>query len=69
MLPVVGRFFPKFELVDIDGGHWVISEKPEEFRRGEFVALVDMILLKLLIKRSGCGVATRQGLMPLQQWC
>ena len=35
MLPVVGRFFPKFEVVDIDAGHWVISEKPEEFRKGK----------------------------------
>lgn len=35
MLPVLGRFFPKFELVDIDSGHWVISEKPEEFRKGK----------------------------------
>lgn len=30
-LPIIGRFFPRFELVDIDAGHWVISEKPEEF--------------------------------------
>lgn len=35
MLPVCGRFFPKFELADIDAGHWVISEKPEEFKQGE----------------------------------
>lgn len=34
MLPVLGRFFPKFEVVDIESGHWVTSEKPEEFRRG-----------------------------------
>lgn len=34
MLPIVGRFFPKFELRDIEAGHWVISEKPEEFRQG-----------------------------------
>ncbi|KAK3715423.1 hypothetical protein LTR37_007151 [Vermiconidia calcicola] len=33
MLPVVGRFFPKFELVDVEAGHWVVSEKPEEFRK------------------------------------
>lgn len=33
-LPIVGRFFPRFELVDIDAGHWVISEKPEEFIKG-----------------------------------
>ncbi|OAL02397.1 alpha/beta-hydrolase [Phaeosphaeriaceae sp. SRC1lsM3a] len=30
-LPIIGRFFPRFELRDIDAGHWVISEKPEEF--------------------------------------
>lgn len=33
-LPTIGKFFPRFELVDIDCGHWVISEKPEEFRQG-----------------------------------
>ena len=33
-LPVIGKFFPRFELADIDSGHWVISEKPEDFRRG-----------------------------------
>lgn len=33
-LPIIGRFFPRFELVDIEAGHWVISEKPELFRRG-----------------------------------
>lgn len=35
VLPVVGQFFPRFHLVDIDAGHWVISEQPEEFRRGK----------------------------------
>ncbi|KAL5121708.1 hypothetical protein ACEQ8H_000395 [Pleosporales sp. CAS-2024a] len=30
-LPIIGRFFPRFELVDVDAGHWVISEKPDEF--------------------------------------
>jgi pimeloyl-ACP methyl ester carboxylesterase len=34
MLPIIGRFFPKFELADIEAGHWVVSEKPEEFRKG-----------------------------------
>jgi pimeloyl-ACP methyl ester carboxylesterase len=33
-LPIIGRFFPRFELADIDSGHWVISEQPEAFRRG-----------------------------------
>lgn len=42
-LPVIGRFFPRFELLDIDSGHWVISEKPEEFCRG----VVDFLQRKL----------------------
>ena len=33
-LPLVGKFFPRFEMVDCDCGHWVIAEKPEEFRQG-----------------------------------
>jgi pimeloyl-ACP methyl ester carboxylesterase len=33
-LPIIGRFFPRFEVVDIDAGHWVISEQPEAFRKG-----------------------------------
>ncbi|KAK8170005.1 Alpha/Beta hydrolase protein [Phyllosticta citrichinensis] len=32
-LPIAGRFFPLFKTADIDCGHWVISEKPEEFRQ------------------------------------
>lgn len=34
MLPIIGRFFPSFGVVDVESGHWVISEKPEEFRKG-----------------------------------
>lgn len=33
-LPVIGRFFPRFELLDVDCGHWVMSERFEEFRSG-----------------------------------
>jgi pimeloyl-ACP methyl ester carboxylesterase len=29
-LPDIGRFFPAFEVRDIEAGHWVMSEKPEE---------------------------------------
>lgn len=39
VLPLVGQFFPRFELADIEAGHWVISEKPEEFRQGESINL------------------------------
>ena len=35
MLPTIGRFFPSFEIKDVECGHWVVSEKPEEFRAGE----------------------------------
>ena len=34
VLPLIGRFFPRFEVKDIDCGHWVISEKPAEFKDG-----------------------------------
>ena len=33
-LPAIGAFFPRFELRDVDAGHWLISENPEAFRRG-----------------------------------
>ncbi|KAH9842247.1 alpha/beta-hydrolase [Teratosphaeria destructans] len=39
-LPIIGRFFPRFEVRDVEAGHWVISERPEEFRR----AVVDFLL-------------------------
>ncbi|MCJ1321040.1 hypothetical protein MMC15_006382 [Xylographa vitiligo] len=34
VLPLIGRFFPRFEVCDVDSNHWVISEQPEQFRRG-----------------------------------
>ncbi|EAA26606.2 alpha/beta-hydrolase [Neurospora crassa] len=33
VIPLIGQFFPLFELVDVEGGHWVISENPEAFRQ------------------------------------
>ncbi|KAI4168919.1 MAG: hypothetical protein LQ343_006041 [Gyalolechia ehrenbergii] len=33
VLPVIGEFFPRFIIRDIDCGHWVISEQPEAFRQ------------------------------------
>ena len=35
VLPLIGRFFPRFELSDIECGHWVISEKPNAFKKGK----------------------------------
>ncbi len=34
-LPIIGQFFPRFELADIEAGHWLISEQPEAFRKGK----------------------------------
>lgn len=38
-LPIIGRFFPRFELADIEAGHWVISENPEAFMKSTFYGL------------------------------
>lgn len=27
----MGQFFPKFTVRDVECGHWVISQKPNEF--------------------------------------
>lgn len=35
VLPAIGEFFPRFRLVDVNAGHWLISEQPEAFRQGE----------------------------------
>lgn len=33
VLPLIGQFFPRFEVVDVEAGHWLISENPEAFRQ------------------------------------
>lgn len=43
VIPLIGQFFPLFELVDIDSGHWVVSEKPEEFRQGQYTRLLKFV--------------------------
>ncbi|KAL1889467.1 hypothetical protein Cpir12675_005775 [Ceratocystis pirilliformis] len=32
VIPLIGDFFPRFRMVDINAGHWVISESPAEFK-------------------------------------
>lgn len=39
VIPDIGRYFPDFEVRDVRAGHWLISEKPQEFRK----ILVDWI--------------------------
>ncbi|KAL8873433.1 MAG: hypothetical protein Q9174_001108 [Haloplaca sp. 1 TL-2023] len=41
VLPVIGQFFPRFIVKDIDSGHWVISEQPEAFRQAVVTFLLD----------------------------
>jgi len=59
MLPIIGRFFPKFQVADVECGHWVISEKPEEFRKGESPLDPDRCLLVLTIFSCGRLLARR----------
>ena len=33
-LPAVGSFFPRFELKDVEAGHWIVSENPQAFKEG-----------------------------------
>lgn len=49
VLPSIKGFFPNFQLLDIDSGHWVISERPEAFREGQAVDP----LFKSALTRSG----------------
>jgi pimeloyl-ACP methyl ester carboxylesterase len=57
-LPIIGRFFPRFELADIEAGHWVISEKPEDFINSEFSSS-SLNMYCQLTPDSGCGVSPR----------
>ena len=36
VIPVIGEFFPLFEMADVEAGHWLISENPEAFLKGRF---------------------------------
>ena len=62
VLPVIGRFFPRFELQDIDCGHWVISEKPEPFRQGKngssvawISELIHPAVVEFVKRHDSCG--------------
>jgi len=53
-LPIIGQFFPRFELADVNAGHWLISEQPEAFRQGKSRILVSssMILEVLTLPKA-----------------
>lgn len=33
-IPAIKRYFPNAQIADVEAGHWLISEKPEDFRKG-----------------------------------
>ncbi|KAI4226134.1 MAG: hypothetical protein L6R36_003376 [Xanthoria steineri] len=35
VLPVIGQFFPRFNIQDIDCGHWIMTERPDLFKLGK----------------------------------
>ena len=49
MLPVIGRFFPRFELCDIDAGHWVMSEQYHACIDGKPAHVMTTSIAKFLI--------------------
>ena len=55
VLPVIGQYFPRFLLKDIDSGHWVISEQPEAFRQGEIILHV-LVMRTSLTTKSCCRI-------------
>ena len=32
-IPLIGEFFPRFQIADVEGGHWLISENVEGFKK------------------------------------
>lgn len=51
--PLMSTIFPRFETVNIDCGHWIVQEKPEEFRQGMF-CYIYLSTVKLLMYRISC---------------
>ncbi|KAJ5736709.1 Alpha/Beta hydrolase protein [Penicillium malachiteum] len=41
--PLMNTLFPRSETVNIDCGHWIVQEKPEEFRQGMIYLVSQMI--------------------------
>jgi len=67
VLPIIGRFFPKFQVVDIEAGHWLISEQPEEFRKGVSASSCELGT-EANVRCSCRGIPTRWRLMTDMLW-
>lgn len=51
---LMSTVFPRSETVNIDCGHWIVQEKPEEFRQGMFAVFTSSTLLSLLTYCFSC---------------
>lgn len=68
VLPLIGEFFPRFHLVDIEAGHWLISEQPEAFRQGEWSQLLarrPSSQVRVLTPDSHCRVSATSGVKSM----
>ncbi|KAJ5771220.1 uncharacterized protein N7511_003271 [Penicillium nucicola] len=46
--PLISSLFPQSKIVDIDCGHWIVQDRPEEFRKGNHYLvqwLQDLLLI------------------------
>jgi pimeloyl-ACP methyl ester carboxylesterase len=41
--PLISSLFPKSKIVDIDCGHWIVQDRPEEFKKGSPLRLLASI--------------------------
>jgi len=55
VIPIIGQFFPKFEMVDVEAGHWVISENPEAFREGKYFLFATRCRPRTMTVLTMCG--------------
>lgn len=48
-VPAIKKFFPNAQIVDVEAGHWLISENPEAFRQGDslFPTIIEIDLFML----------------------
>ena len=57
VLPVIGQFFPRFNIQDIDCGHWIMTERPDLFKLGK----VAIYLGKLSVANQPSGCKLSEG--------
>jgi pimeloyl-ACP methyl ester carboxylesterase len=52
-IPAIKKFFPNAQIVDVEAGHWLISENPEAFRQGN--SLFSTIILNMFCLHNNSG--------------